>query len=288
MAELTLFSPAKINLFLHITSRRDDGYHNLQSVFRALDFGDTLTFRPKNSGELITLLGDEDLPCQKQDNLIVKAAQLLAKKFPAYALPVQIVLDKKIPIGGGLGGGSSNCATTLIALNQLWGLHLTPKELIKIGATLGADVPFFIFAHTYKTDAIALGIGDELTAIDLPAREYLLLFPDESISTAQLFCDKDLIKNTPIISELTNKIPDFLDLQNPPFFNAFEAIVCQQSQKVKQALDYLRTFEKFTQTTARMSGTGSTVYLPLIGLGKNRVEFANYPCPAMLVDSLYG
>lgn len=287
MAELTFFSPAKINLFLHITGRRDDGYHNLQSVFRALDFGDTLTFRPKTGGDLITLLGD-NLPCEQQDNLIVKAAQLLAKKFPAYASSVSVVLDKVIPVGGGLGGGSSNCAMTLIALNQLWGLHLTPKELMKIGATLGADVPFFIFAHAYQTDAIALGIGDELTAINLPSREYLLLFPDESINTAELFSNKDLIKNTPIISELTAKIPNFLDLQNPPFFNAFETIVCEKYQKVNQALSYLRTFESATQTTARMSGTGSTVYLPLIGLGKNQVEFINYPCPAVLVNSLYG
>ena len=126
MAELTFFSPAKINLFLHITGRRDDGYHDLQSVFRALDFGDTLTFRPKTGGDLITLLGD-NLPCEQQDNLIVKAAHLLAKKFPAYASSVSVILDKVIPVGGGLGGGSSNCAMTLIALNQLWGLHLTPK-----------------------------------------------------------------------------------------------------------------------------------------------------------------
>lgn len=290
MKELQLFSPAKINLFLHITGKRDDGYHNLQSVFRALNFGDTLRFRSKSSGDLVRLFGAENITPNVADNLIIKAVETLAKRFPAYASPVEIMLEKVIPTGAGLGGGSSNCAMTLVALNELWGLRLSAAELIKIGRELGADVPFFIFAHLNGTDAVATGIGDELTAISLPKREYLLLLPDEHLSTAELFASPKLVANTPVIADLQDKQALFLDKLEPPFCNAFEPIAVAQSAKVAEALTYLQTREADTDTTARMTGTGSVVYLPIVymmGDGLRYKFIHEAPCQAMIVPSLF-
>lgn len=290
MKELALLSPAKINLFLHITGRRDDGYHHLHTVFRALDFGDTLTFRPKSSGQLVQLIGAEGLTDTLEDNLIVKAVQTLAKRFPAYASAVQIVLEKTIPTGAGLGGGSSNCATTLVALNELWGLHLGERELIHIGASLGADVPFFVFAHLSGQDAVATGIGELLCPIQLPAREYLLLTPNVHLSTASLFANDALVKNTPIIDAPDEKTEQFLDKLIPPFFNAFESLACERSHEVAEALAYLRTLESQTGTTARLTGTGSAVFLPIIYALNDTTRHAfvhNAPCPARIVSSLF-
>ncbi len=291
MNELQLFSPAKINLFLHITGKRDDGYHNLQSVFRALDFGDALRFRLKSSGELVRLFGADAITENVADNLIVKAVEVLAKRFPAYAAPVEIVLDKVIPTGAGLGGGSSNCATTLVALNELWGLRLSLSELIDIGRALGADVPFFIFAHLNKTDAIATGIGDELVAIELPKREYLLLLPDEHLNTKALFASPSLVTDTPVITDLPKKVGEFLDKSVPPFYNAFEVIATAKSTKVAAALEYLRSRQADTDTTARMTGTGSAVYLPIVymmGDGLRHKFVHEAPCQAQIVPSLFG
>lgn len=288
MKTLELFSPAKINLFLHVNGERDDGYHDLQTVFRALDFGDMLTFRQKSSGELVSLLGADKLG-DVADNLIVKAVEALAKRYPAYASPVQIVLDKVIPMGAGLGGGSSNCATTLIAINELWGLHLGVDELIKIASTLGADVPFFVFAHLHEQpDALATGIGEKLVAIDLPHREYLLLLPKVGVSTAKLFTHPHLTKDTPIIDELTDKSERFLDTLHAPFYNAFEDIV-MASAPIKEALDYLRTLEGQTHSTARLTGTGSAVFLPIRHTLNDHIigqMISQAPCRALKVASL--
>lgn len=289
MKTLTLFSPAKINLFLHVTNQRDDGYHDLQTVFRALDFGDTLTFRQKSSGQMVRLLGADHIG-DVADNLIVKAVEALAQRFPAYASPIEIVLDKVIPMGAGLGGGSSNCATTLIALNELWGLHLGAGELIKIASTLGADVAFFVFAHIHQTDAVALGIGDKLTAIELPQRSYLLLLPQVGVSTAKLFSHPHLTKDTPVIAHLEDKMEQFLDKLYSPFHNAFEHIVTA-SEPINQALEYLRTLQSEADGTARLTGTGSAVFLPMRHtLNDHRLMHIinQSPCPAMRVDSLYG
>lgn len=289
MNTLELFSPAKINLFLHITGKRDDGYHDLQTVFRVLNIGDRLTFRQKSSGELVSLLGADKLGAVA-DNLIVKAVQALAERFPAYASPVEIVLDKAIPMGAGLGGGSSNCATTLIAINELWGLHLKADELISIASTLGADVPFFVFADLYQTDAIATGIGDKLTAIDLPHRDYLLLLPKVGVSTAKLFTHPHLKKDTPTIEDIGGQVGQFLDKLSAPFHNAFEQIVVA-SPPIGQALAYLKTLEAHTDTTARLTGTGSTVFLPLrYALNNQALEqmIQHAPCRAIKASSLFG
>lgn len=289
MKTIELFSPAKINLFLHINAKRDDGYHDLQTVFRTLDFGDTLTFRQKNSGELVQLFGAENLG-NTADNLITKAVDTLAKRFPAYASPVEIVLEKVIPMGAGLGGGSSNCAMTLIAINELWGLHLGVGELIKIASTLGADVPFFVFAHLHQTDAVAMGIGDKLTAIDLPHQDYILLMPSVAVSTTKLFTHPHLVKNTPIIDDIPSQTERFTYKLSAPFHNAFEHIV-MAVPSIKQALDYLRLLEPKTDTTARLTGTGSTVFLPLrYALNDQHTQhiISHAPCRAIKASSLFG
>ena len=289
MKTIELFSPAKINLFLHVTAQRDNGYHDLQTVFRALDFGDTLTFRQKSSSQLVSLLGADKLG-SVADNLITKAVNALAKRFPAYASSVEIVLDKVIPMGAGLGGGSSNCAMTLIAVNELWGLHLGVNELIEIAKTLGADVPFFVFAHLHKTDAVAMGIGDELTAIDLPHQEYLLLMPKVAVNTAKLFTHPHLVKNTPIIDDIGGQTTQFLYHLYAPFHNAFEHIV-MASAPIKEAMDYLRTLQTKIDGTARLTGTGSTVFLPLrYTLNDQHTQhiIQNAPCRAVKAGSLFG
>lgn len=289
MKELTLFSPAKLNLFLHITGRADNGYHHLQSVFTAIDFGDTLTIRSSNNSKLVTLIGADGLTDDINDNLIIKAVEALAKRFPAYASSVQIVLDKHIPTGAGLGGGSSNCATTLIAMNELWGLRLSADELIKIGATLGADVPFFIFAHAHQSAAIATGIGDVLTAIDLPDCHYLLLMPDEHVSTGELFGADELKRDCPVYSHEVLLGANFYEA-NALFGNVFTPLVLQRSPKVMQALGYLSDLEPQTRTQARMTGTGSAVFLPMpYELNETAMNtlINHAPCPAVFSKNLY-
>lgn len=288
MQELQLFSPAKINLFLHITGQRDDGYHNLQSVFRALDFGDELSFRAHHGDELIVLSGADDLTANLDDNLIIKAARALSARYPNHAKPTHITLNKRIPTGAGLGGGSSNCATTLIALNQLWDLRLDTQALIDVAATLGADVPFFIFAHAQRTDAIATGIGEVLSPIRLPKRKYLLLMPQAHLSTAHFFKHPNLQKDSRPIDDLAHKITNFDTQLVAPFYNCFESIATQDSSPVKAALDYLRTLP--SSATARMTGTGSVVYLPLTPDDEAQAISwqNNAPCQALICESLYG
>lgn len=289
MSQLTLFSPAKLNLFLHITGRADNGYHHLQSVFTAIDFGDTLSFRTSTSQKLVTLIGADELTDDINDNLIIKAVETLAKRYPAYASSVQIVLEKHIPTGAGLGGGSSNCATTLIAINELWGLRLSADELIKIGASLGADVPFFIFAYFHKTSAIATGIGEILTAIDLPDCGYLVLLPDEHVSTATLFGCDELKRNCPVYSHHALSGANFFG-DNALFTNVFTPLVLAHSAKVVHAFGYLSDLEREIGTKARMSGTGSAVFLPipykLNDTAINRL-IDNAPCPAFFARGLY-
>lgn len=291
MKELTLFSPAKLNLFLHITGKADNGYHHLQSVFTSLDFGDTLTIRPSSGSRLVTLIGADGLTTDVNDNLIVKAVETLAKRFPAYCASVQIILDKEIPTGAGLGGGSSNCATTLIAINELWGLRLSADELMKIGATLGADVPFFICAHAHEAGAIATGIGDELTPLSLPPCHYLLLMPDEHISTAELFSHDKLKKDCPLYDNAMLTTVNFYE-PSPLFTNVFTPLVLARSPKVTQAMDYLNMVasELNTKTQARMSGTGSAVFLPLpYELNETTMNklIENAPCSAVFAQNLY-
>lgn len=312
MKTLTLKSPAKINLFLHITGKRPDGYHNLQTVFRLIDFYDVMHFSIVENGNIVengAKSGSETLgytaplslktayPITQNpaDNLVIKAGQalfdfakqqnLLSNEKLAKLPFIEITLQKNIPMGAGLGGGSSNCATTLLALNQLWQLNLTNEQLRTIGAKLGADVPIFIFGQ----DAIAEGIGEVLTPIDLPPQRFLLLTPNAHINTAQLFAHPALQRDCSIFShdKLLAKKADFLDDLTPEFCNVFEPVVIDLSAEVKNALDYLQGLT--TETVARMSGSGSSVFLPLPDrLSQHTLENwqNNAPCTGYIVTSL--
>ena len=236
-ATLTLLSPAKLNLFLHITGRRPDGYHELQTLFQLLDWGDWLGFTPNRSGRITLDSGSLDIPLE--DNLIYRAAQLLQRGNHG----VHVTVDKRIPTGGGLGGGSSNAATTLLALNHLWRLGLGQAELRAIGAGLGADVPVFVAGHT----AWAEGIGELLTPVDLPERWYLIIRPPCHVSTGQIFSHLQLTRNTSPIKMAT-------------FFEGYSRNDCQELVRhlypdVDAALTWLERFGE-----ARLTGTGACVF----------------------------
>ena len=242
---ISRLSPAKINLFLHITGKRADGYHNLQTVFRLLNWGDCLHFSVADDAvmqtansesdantlchQLLILAGAESITADIEDNLIFKAARaLLAFAIQSDALPKQlaqvtVVLDKHLPMGAGLGGGSSNAATTMLVLNELWQLNFTCDELIKVGAKVGADVPIFIFGQ----DAIAMGIGEELTAIDLPDQQYLVLTPDAHVNTAKLFAHPKLSRDiAPLsIDIIQSQSNDYVQNLNTPYHNVFTPVV---------------------------------------------------------------
>lgn len=270
---IQVLSPAKLNLFLHITGRRRDGYHYLQTVFRLLDWGDSLTFLPTQqlatTDQPIALKGGRQLTERPQDNLIVKAAHALLSYIRSHLpsvnhhqLPMFVVdVDKHIPTGAGLGGGSSNAATTLLTLNRLWQLQLDQHRLIELAAGIGADVPIFVFGQ----DAIANGIGEQLSPIALPSQRFLLLFPEAHIATAELFAHSDLCRDMPRLSDLSicQQQHHYLFGLNTPYTNVFEPVVTQLSAPVAHALAYLRTLEAHTGSRARMTGTGSCVYLPL-------------------------
>jgi len=241
MTSLTLLSPAKLNLFLHITGRRADGYHNLQTLFQLLDYGDTLSFSTRSDGA-ITLA--PELPgVAFEHNLIIKAARALDAYKPATA-GVDIQLQKRLPMGGGIGGGSSNAATTLVALNHLWGCGLDKNQLQTIGLQLGADVPVFINAQT----AWAEGVGEELQAIEMQPKWFLVIQPDCHVSTAEIFSHKDLTRDTSAI-----KVAAFLEQGGQ---NDCEALVRKLYPQVDNALIWLQNFDR----NARMTGTGACVF----------------------------
>ena len=236
---LTLLSPAKLNLFLHITGQRGDGYHELQTLFQLLDWGDRLQFKSDNSGE-ISLHG-ADLGIPAEQNLIVKAAQALPRNTSKQG--VSIHLEKRIPEGGGLGGGSSNAATTLLAMNYLWNLRLGDKALQKIGAKLGADVPVFVAGHT----AWAEGIGEFLTPVELPETWYLVIAPGCHVSTAEIFSNEQLTRNTSPI-----KMAAFFEGNSR---NDCQQLVRNLHKEVDNALNWLDNFG-----TAKLTGTGACVF----------------------------
>ena len=280
---ITRLSPAKINLFLHITGKRADGYHDLQTVFRLLDWGDYLHFSViddavvdtddnksdtnKLCHQLLTLVGAESITVNLEDNLIFKAAHALlsaamqSNHLPKQLAQVAVTVDKHLPMGAGLGGGSSNAATTMLALNEIWQLNLSSDALIKIGATVGADVPIFIFGQ----DAIAMGIGEALTAINLPEQYYLILTPNAHVNTAKLFAHPKLQRDIAVLSVETikNQSSDYLQTLAAPYHNVFTPVVTSLAPAVREALDYLQGLEAQALGTARMTGSGSAVFLPL-------------------------
>ena len=246
MPEATYLAPAKINLFLHITSKRADGYHNLQTIFQLLDYGDEITFSLRNDGEINRIYGNEAITPDK--DLIVRSADAL-KKYSKTLSGVDIGVIKKIPTGGGLGGGSSNAATVLIALNDLWNLKLPISELFDIGQTLGADVPIFVNGHS----AWAEGKGDILTPINLPRFFYLVVSINKHISTQEIFTHKALT-----MSPVQRKISDFSLVSNP-HNDCLDAAI-ELEGEIQQALNHLDSTENHLGV-ARMTGSGCCVFI---------------------------
>lgn len=265
---LTLPSPAKLNLFLHINGQREDGYHLLQTVFQLLDYGDELSFTPNTTGELTLTPAIKGVP--NEQNLIIKAARLLQNQVQQKTgaqLGAHITLTKRLPMGGGIGGGSSNAATALLGLNKLWQANLSLNELAALGISLGADVPVFVHGHS----AWAEGIGEKLTPVDLPAKWFVVLRPDVHICTRDIFSKKSLTRSTPII-----KVAAFLEGDNGNgSFNArndCQNVVTQHYPKVKQAVDWLNFF-----SPAQLTGTGSCVFAAFDSEASARNVLASKP-----------
>lgn len=242
---LKLTSPAKLNLFLHINGQLENGYHELQSLFHFLDKGDELTFERTNDG-IVTLECNLSELVNEQ-NLIIKAANALKAKVPQAQDGVKINLQKVLPMGGGVGGGSSNAATTLLALNELWSLNLAHSELEVIGKSLGADVPIFVRGRS----SIAEGIGEKLTDYPIDEKWYLVLTPQVHVNTALLFSSTELPRNTKKI-DLCNI--NYTGL-TPEHKNDFETLVYKNYPDVAKAIDWLLEY-----APARLTGTGACVF----------------------------
>lgn len=255
-------APAKINLFLHVVGQRADGYHLLQSVFRLLDFYDTIYLRPRSDG--VIARARDIAGVSEKDDLCVRAARLL-QEHTGSSRGVDIAVEKRIPMGGGLGGGSSDAATVLLALNRLWSLHLPRQELLQLGLRLGADVPFFIFGE----NAWVEGIGEKLQAIMLDPAYYIVLAPAVHVSTAEVFASKELTKNT-----IPTKIADFSGLasRSALFRNDLEPVVCRQYPAVAACLKWLGQ-----SSQARMSGSGASVFAEIKDLDRAEKVWTKKP-----------
>lgn len=233
-------APAKLNLFLHVTGRRSDGFHDLQTVFQLLDFGDELEITVTVDGRVERLAGPEGLA--PAEDLSVRAA-LALQSACGVRQGAQIRLRKRIPIGGGLGGGSSDAATVLRVLDQLWGTRLSLTELATLGLQLGSDVPIFV----HGSSTWAQGRGEELTAIELPPAWYLIVWPRVAVSTAGIFQAPELTRNSPLIT--------IRALSPAQTRNDCEPLVRSRYPAVAAALDWVGA-----RAPARLSGTGSCVF----------------------------
>ena len=260
----SFLAPAKVNLFLHITGQRADGYHLLQTVFCLLDLHDTIKLKPTTDGVVNRVNNVPGVPAEQ--DLCVRAAKLL-QQHTQCPLGVDILVEKHIPMGGGLGGGSSDAATVLIALNSLWQLNLSRKELMSLGLKLGADVPFFIFGK----NAWAEGIGEQLTEINLHNSYYVVLNPNIHVSTAQIFANKQLTKNTnpKTMSDFSGTAKLTAGNLSAEFINDLEKIVCSEYPAVLDCLNWLSQFGD-----ARMSGSGASVFLEVVD-EKTAVDICN-------------
>jgi 4-diphosphocytidyl-2-C-methyl-D-erythritol kinase len=260
-------APAKLNLFLRIVGRRADGYHELQTVFRLLDWGDELRLRVRGDGE-VRRVGDVPGVPESTD-LVVRAARLLQQQT-GMNLGADIEVDKRIPIGGGLGGGSSDAATVLVALNHLWCVGLDEDALAELGCQLGADVPVFVRGRS----AWAEGVGEQLTPLALPPRHYVVLDPHESVSTAALFQAPELTRNAARAT-----ISSFASGETTE--NAFAPVARTRHPRVAAALDWLGGFGP-----SRLSGSGGCVFLELRSL--ERAQAVARQCPATFTAHVAG
>jgi 4-diphosphocytidyl-2-C-methyl-D-erythritol kinase len=247
-------APGKLNLFLHVLGRRPDGYHELQTVFRLVDRADYVGIALRDDGEVrfSGLFGDE--------NLCLEAARALkARSRTKHGCDIR--LEKSLPVGGGMGGGSSDAATVLLALNRLWGLRLPRSALMEIGVSLGADVPFFLLGE----NALAEGIGERLEPLDLPPAWYLVLTPQVSVSTKEIFNDASLTRDTK-------------RLKIPPFFsglgrNDLEPVVTARHPEVAASLEWLRS----RVSQARMTGSGACVFAEFASEAQARAIHTQLP-----------
>ena len=239
-AELILPAPAKLNLMLHILGRRADGYHLLQTLFQFLDFGDELGFARRDDGEIRLHSAIDGVP--HDSNLIVRAARQLQQQA-GCALGADIWLDKRLPMGGGIGGGSSDAATTLLGLNHLWQLNWGEERLADLGLRLGADVPVFVRGSA----AFAEGVGEQLTPLQLPEPWFLVAIPQVLVSTAEVFSDPELTRDTPPI-----KVRSLLEGGGR---NDCQPVVEKRYPEVRNALILLNKY-----VSARLTGTGACVF----------------------------
>jgi 4-diphosphocytidyl-2-C-methyl-D-erythritol kinase len=234
-------APAKLNLFLHITGRHPDGYHDLQTLFQILDWGDELRFSINDSGQISRSCNIEGI--SEADDICVRAAHLLKARFDVQK-GVHIDLVKRIPMGAGLGGGSSDAATVLLALNQLWSLGQTLQQLADLGLELGADVPVFVHGRS----ALGEGRGEKLQAVTLGPRFYVLVFPEISISTAEVFRHPQLKRDSKLI--------DMSRASLEPGRNDCEPVVMKIYPELNEIMQDLSSWGQ-----PHMSGTGSTIFL---------------------------
>lgn len=240
MTAWTLPAPGKLNLFLHITGRRSDGYHRLQTVFQLVDWADQLSFSRREDG--VVDLRSNVAALVSEQNLVLRAARALQQET-GMKLGADIYLDKQLPVGGGMGGGSSDAATTLCALNQLWSLDLSRHRLQQLGLQLGADVPLFVAGQS----AWGEGIGECLEPMSLPERWYVLLVPNVAVSTAQLFSDARLCRNATPMRRSSYHLGDGM--------NVFTPLLREDYPALDAALLWLGQF-----ADARVTGTGSVVF----------------------------
>ena len=235
-------APAKLNLCLHIVGRRADGYHLLQSAMQFVDLCDELRFHERPAGTIERIVGPAEIPAES--DIAVKAARALATGRTVPGIGIE--LHKRIPVQGGLGGGSSDAATVLVALNQLWQLHLSVDELARIGLTLGADVPFFVRGSAAWVE----GVGEQLTPYDFPEQHYLIVKPQAAVSTAEIFQAPELTRNSPVTT-----IRGFLAAGG---HNDCTSCVRGRYPEIAEAIDWLHEFGE-----ARLTGTGACVFVAL-------------------------
>ena len=248
MSGLSWPAPAKLNLFLHVTGRRADGYHELETLFQIIDWADELSVAVRADG-VIERSGGPAGVTPEQD-LVVRAARLLRERAGHPGLGATLALVKRIPLGAGLGGGSSDAATALVALNQLWGLGLGVESLAALAVELGADVPLFVRGQ----NALARGVGESLEPVELPRRAYAVVFPGTPVATAEAFQAPELTRNSPAITIPGLPLPS-VDGAALPGRNDLEPVVAARYPAVRAALDWLGK-----RAAARMTGSGACVF----------------------------
>ena len=252
----SLIAPAKLNLFLHINARRDDGYHELETLFTFLNFGDELSFELTDESSILITGDTKDIPLE--DNLIYKAA-LMLQTHSKTKHGVKINLIKRLPMGGGVGGGSSDAATTLLALNKLWNINYDINELARLGLQLGADIPVFIRGES----AIAHGIGEELHRVELEQKWYCVVHPNQHVSTAEIFTHPDLKRDTPKILG---------DWKEHDLHNDCEPLVKKLCPEVEKTLQWLLKY-----APSKMTGTGSCCFVEFDTQTQANDVLANLP-----------